>query len=212
MKDSFILYNSFYEPIKTLKNEQLGKLFRAIFNYTINGEITQEDDILIAFMFIKNQLDIDNEKYLKICERNKMNGQKGGRPKKPEKPNGLYGNPIIPKKPDNDNDNVNVNVINNTLSGKVDEIITYLNQPDTDEPIRSFTKTSKSTRSKISARLKEGFTVDDFKDVIFYKYNQWVKKPVQFNNGVTSETYYRPDTLFSTNFENYLQEYRKKSK
>jgi uncharacterized phage protein (TIGR02220 family) len=27
-----------------------------------------------------------------------------------------------------------------------------------------------------------------------------------------SETYYRPDTLFSTNFENYLQEYREKSK
>lgn len=214
MKDSFILYNSFYEPIKTLKNEQLGKLFRAIFNYTINDEITQEDDILIAFMFIKNQLDIDNEKYLKICERNKMNGQKGGRPKKPKKPNGLSGNPTIPKKPDNDNDNdnVNVNVINNNLSSTVDEIINYLNQPDTDEPIRSFTKTSKSTRSKISARLKEGFTVDDFKDVIFYKYNQWVKKPVQFNNGVTSETYYRPDTLFSTNFENYLQEYRKKSK
>ena len=36
-KDSFILYNSFYEPIKALKNEQLGKLLRAIFNYTINS-------------------------------------------------------------------------------------------------------------------------------------------------------------------------------
>ena len=63
LKDSFILYNSFYEPIKSLSNEQLGRLFRAIFNYTTNGEITQEEDIKIAFLFIKNQLDIDINKW-----------------------------------------------------------------------------------------------------------------------------------------------------
>lgn len=110
MKESFVLYNSFYEPIKGLKNEQLGKLLRAIFNYTINGEITQEDDILVAFMFIKNQLDLDNEKYQKICERNRTNGKKGGRPKtqkNPKKPTGINENPKKPKKPDNDNDNDN---------------------------------------------------------------------------------------------------------
>ena len=77
MKESFILYNSFYEPIKTLKNEQLGKLFRAIFNYTINKEITQDDEILVAFMFIKNQLDLDENKWQE--ERNKRSeaGKKG---------------------------------------------------------------------------------------------------------------------------------------
>lgn len=77
-KDSFILYNSFYEPIKALKNEQLGKLLRAIFNYTINGEITQDEDISIAFMFIKNQLDIDSIKWEQ--ERNKRSeaGRLGG--------------------------------------------------------------------------------------------------------------------------------------
>lgn len=103
--------------------------------------------------------------------------------------------------------------INNNMSCKIEEIINYLNKPDTNEPIRSFRKTSNNTRSIINARLKEGFTVDDFKDVIFYKYNQWVKKPVKFQNGVMSDTYYRPETLFcSKNFENYLQEYRDKSK
>ena len=103
--------------------------------------------------------------------------------------------------------------INNNMSCKIEEIINYLNKPDTDEPIRSFRKTSNNTRSIINARLKEGFTIDDFKDVIFYKYNQWVKKPVKFQNGVMSDTYYRPETLFcSKNFENYLQEYRDKSK
>ena len=121
MKESFILYNSFYEPIKYLSDEQLGKLFRAIFNYSSTGEITEDKEILIAFMFIKNQLDLDNEKYQKICERNKLNGLKGGRPKKPKKPSGLFGNPTIPKKPDNDNDNDNDNKKENNKKKKFGE-------------------------------------------------------------------------------------------
>lgn len=76
-KNSFILYNSFYEPIKALKNEQLGKLLRAIFNYTINGEITQDSDILVAFMFIKNQLDMDNKKWVEEKVKRSEAGKKG---------------------------------------------------------------------------------------------------------------------------------------
>lgn len=226
MKDSFILYNSFYEPIKNLTNEQLGKLLRAVFDYTINGVTTKDNDILIAFMFIKNQIDLDTKKWEEERKKRSEAGRLGGINRAKNQNQKLSSkskqclevlsngkqNQANQGDNENENENVNVNVINNNLSSTVDEIINYLNQPDTDEPIRSFTKTSKSTRSKISARLKEGFTIDDFKDVIFYKYNQWVKKPVQFNNGVMSETYYRPDTLFSTNFENYLQEYREKSK
>lgn len=77
-KESFILYNSFYEPIKALKNEQLGKLLRAIFNYTINGEITQDSEIIIAFMFIKNQLDRDSEKWEVERNKRKEAGRLGG--------------------------------------------------------------------------------------------------------------------------------------
>ena len=77
-KESFVLYNSFYEPIKALKNEQLGKLFRSIFNYTINGEITQEKDILIAFMFIKNQIDLDTNKWQQERKKRSEAGRLGG--------------------------------------------------------------------------------------------------------------------------------------
>lgn len=77
-KESFILYNSFYEPIKALKNEQLGKLLRAIFNYTINGEITQDSEIIIAFMFIKNQIDRDSEKWEDERNKRKEAGRLGG--------------------------------------------------------------------------------------------------------------------------------------
>lgn len=96
---------------------------------------------------------------------------------------------------------------------EIKEIVDYLNQPDTNEPVRTFKYTSKNTKTLISARLKEGFTVDEFKDVIFYKYNEWVEKPFKFSNGVMSDTYYRPETLFnSKNFENYLQEYNESIK
>lgn len=206
MRESFVFYKSFYDSIKELDPNDQVKIYNAIFEYEYYQKEPELSGVAKSiFTLILPQLEANNKRY--------ENGKKGGRPKKEteEKPKNNQNKTKV--KPNvNVNDNVNVNVINNNLSSKVDEIITYLNQPDTNEPIRSFTKTSKSTRSKISARLKEGFTVDDFKDVIFYKYNQWVKKPVQFNNGVTSETYYRPDTLFSTNFENYLQEYREKSK
>jgi uncharacterized phage protein (TIGR02220 family) len=206
MRESFVFYKSFYDSIKELDPNDQAKIYNAIFEYEYYQREPELSGVAKSiFTLILPQLEANNKRY--------ENGKKGGRPKKETKEKPKNNQKETKVKPNvNVNDNVNVNVINNNLSSKVDEIITYLNQPDTDEPIRSFTKTSKSTRSKISARLKEGFTIDDFKDVIFYKYNQWVKKPVQFNNGVTSETYYRPDTLFSTNFENYLQEYREKSK
>jgi len=77
-RKGFIIYNSFYEPIKALKNEQLGKLLRAIFDYTINGEITQDSEILVAFMFIKNQIDIDSKKWEEEREKRKEAGRLGG--------------------------------------------------------------------------------------------------------------------------------------
>lgn len=78
MKDSFILYNSFYEPIKNLTNEQLGKLLRAVFDYTINGVTTKDNDILIAFMFIKNQIDLDTKKWEEERKKRSEAGRLGG--------------------------------------------------------------------------------------------------------------------------------------
>lgn len=108
MKESFILYKSFYEPIKGLSSEDKGNLLDAIFQYQIEGfEPPNTSQIYMAFLFFKNQFRLDNEKYLSVVERNKSNGIKGGRPPKQEtqtNPN----NPVgfsEPKKADNDNDN-----------------------------------------------------------------------------------------------------------
>jgi hypothetical protein len=114
-KDTFILYKSFYNPIKILSDEDMGKLFRAIMEYQIDGtEPATDSPIYMPFAFMKNQFRVDREKYDKIIAQNQTNGLKGGRPKtqnNPTKPNGYSNNPN-----DNDNGIDNVNVNDNALS------------------------------------------------------------------------------------------------
>ncbi len=84
-RPSFLLYKSFYEPIKFLKNEELGQLFRAIFDYQNDGEVKNlPPQLSMAFAFFRNQFDLDQKKYVEIMKRNKSNGSRGGRPKKGE--------------------------------------------------------------------------------------------------------------------------------
>lgn len=117
-KESFLIYKSFYEPIKYLTDEQLGRLFRTIFEYQINGNLEIDEDIRMAFEFFKNQFRIDNEKWQKKIEANRENGKKGGRPKKTqEKPKNPLGK-IKPKKGENENDNENVNDNDNENNNK----------------------------------------------------------------------------------------------
>lgn len=60
------------------------------------------------------------------------------------------------------------------------------------------------TKSFIQARLNEGFTLEDFKKVIDIKTKSWL--------GTDMEMYLRPQTLFGTNFEGYLNEAPSKPK
>lgn len=87
-KESFLLYKPFYEPIKSLSDQQLGRLFRALFEYQINGKDCNDSDILMAFLFFKNQFVLDEKKYEKIVERNRNNGSKRGRNIKTDSPTG----------------------------------------------------------------------------------------------------------------------------
>ncbi|WP_418707125.1 DUF6291 domain-containing protein [Barnesiella intestinihominis] len=120
MKDSFLIYKSFYKPISRLSDKQLGRLFRAIFKYQLGEEVTVEEDIEMAFEFFKNQFEIDELKYQGIVERNRNNGRKGGNDKNSEtvksKSSGsqtshsTQNNPVGAKRAsgglnDNDNDN-----------------------------------------------------------------------------------------------------------
>lgn len=77
MRASFLIYKSFYDPIKHLDDEHLGRLFRAIFEYQINGiEPLSTDIIYMPFLFFKNQFSLDQTKYSEKCERNSLNAKK----------------------------------------------------------------------------------------------------------------------------------------
>ena len=120
MKDSFLIYKSFYKPISRLSDKQLGRLFRAIFKYQLSEEISEEEDIEMAFELYKNQFEIDELKYQGIVERNRNNGRKGGNDKNSETVKSKYSvsqtshstpnNPVGAKRAsgglnDNENDN-----------------------------------------------------------------------------------------------------------
>lgn len=72
------------------------------------------------------------------------------------------------------------------------EVVNYLNE----KANTKYRHTTPKTRSTIKARLKEGFTVNDFKTVIDKKCAEWL--------GTEFEQYLRPETLFGTKFESYL--------
>lgn len=104
-KKSFLLYCDLLEVAKELDNKSRGELFLYILEY-VNDLNPEPPNQLVKMLFIpiKQALKRDLVKYENICDRNKINGSKGGRPKKPKEPNGLLGNPSKPKKADIDND------------------------------------------------------------------------------------------------------------
>jgi hypothetical protein len=79
-RESFIIYTSFYRPISRLSDKQLGKLFRAIFQYNLGEELSIEEDIEMAFGFFVNQFEIDEAKWQSKVVGNRENGRRGGNP------------------------------------------------------------------------------------------------------------------------------------
>lgn len=72
-------------------------------------------------------------------------------------------------------------------------IVSYLNE----KAGTAYRATTAKTKTLIKARLAEGFSVDDFKTVIDKKCADWL-------NNAEYEKYLRPETLFGTKFEGYL--------
>lgn len=92
------------------------------------------------------------------------------------------------RKHTNNNDN------NDNNDNKYKSVVDYLNK----KANKNFKSTTKGTQRFINARMNEGFTLDDFIKVIDKKTNQWL--------GGEMEQYLRPQTLFGTKFESYLNE------
>ena len=102
----------------------------------------------------------------------------------------------------NDNENENDNEVsyhdtgnessNDSLKEAYESIVSHLNE----KAGTKYKPTTAKTKTVIHARLAEGFTVDDFFAVIDKKCAEWL--------GTEWEKFLRPETLFGTKFESYL--------
>ena len=75
-----------------------------------------------------------------------------------------------------------------------EDIINFLNQATG----KNYKTNSVINRKFITQRLNDGFTIDDFRQVISVKSTNWL--------GSKMEQFLRPETLFSNKFESYLNE------
>ena len=118
----------------------------------------------------------------------KRNGSRGGRPQKPqEKPKEQKKTVESVKKKD---------------PPPYQEIIDYLNE----KAGKKF-KVNEKTNAHINARVNDGYTLADFRAVIEKKVAEW--------RGTEMDKFLRPETLFGTKFEGYLNQnetVRKKAK
>ena len=205
-REGFVFYRSFYEALSALDPESRDAVFMAICEYGLDGEEPEGSGVVSAiFSLIKPQIDANNQRY--------ANGKKGGRPKTESEPNNNQTETEV--KPNQNQSETNQKPNDNqtkpnTQNSKPKEkekekekykekesdavaIVEFLNSTTH----KSYRANSKQTVAHINARLREGYTIDDFKTVISKKAREWL--------GTDMEQYLRPETLFSpSKFESYL--------
>lgn len=207
-KGNFLLKKSEKEVFDKLTNEDAGRLIKGVFDYVTTGKSNLEGYLQIIFIPIKNDIDENENSYIKRCETNKVNGSRGGAPKgnqNAKKRETTENNQSVEKTTENNMKN-HISYITNhksleskkgVIGGKEEtfkKVIAHLNEVTGS----SFKYTTKSTQQKINARLNEGYKLDDFIVVIDKKWMEW--KETEF------EKYMCPETLFGTKFEKYLNQ------
>lgn len=159
-KEAFVIYKSFYKPISKLSDKQLGRLFRAIFEYNINGVVSVEEDIEMAFEFFKNQFEIDEEKYQSKVERNRENGRRGGNKAHANEPN--ENEQMLP------NDSERYQSLPNATQNKR----TQANQADKDKDKDKDKELDKSNKARARAREEQfSFIAPEYRET----FNRWIK-------------------------------------
>ena len=155
------------------------------------GDLFEIDEYMVSKKIKK----LENKGYLKI-EYEKNGAKITKRILRLSKMTTVYCQKRQPSIVKNDKEkNTNIKNTNNNIYN----IVEYLNQ----KANVHYKPTTKKTRSLINARLDEGFTEEDFYKVIDNKCKDWL-------NTKMSE-YLRPETLFGTKFESYLNKKKFKS-
>jgi uncharacterized phage protein (TIGR02220 family) len=134
----------------------------------------------------QERMAIESERRRAYNEGRRANGSKGGRP--PTKPTENHMDNHMDMHMGNHSENENINI--NTIK----YIVSILN----DKLGTKYKYSSEYIARLIKARLGEGFTPEDFEIVISKKLQEW--------KGTRFEKFLRPETLFGTKFQSYLNE------
>lgn len=79
-REYFKCFHSYKDKCKKLSDQELGRLFRALMEYSESGtapDLTGRESI--AFDFIADEIDRDKSAYAEKCRKNAENGAKGGK-------------------------------------------------------------------------------------------------------------------------------------
>ena len=99
------------------------------------------------------------------------------------------------------NDKGSITILDKQLDNNniYSRVIDYLNL----KAGTSYKPTTKNTQRHINARISEGYKLEDFYKVIDNKCSEWLNTSMQ--------KYLRPETLFGTKFESYLNQKQEKT-
>lgn len=199
-KDPAVLFYTadFLAGTVFMRNEQVGKYIKLLCMQHQQGHLREEDmlemcgtyDERIFSKFVKDENGLYyNERMEEETLKRKRYSESRSANRKSAKSKDMTKDVKNTSKTyvshmENEIENENINVIKS--------IIEYLNH----KLGARYKYTTKTYQTCIKARIKEGFTYDDFVCVIDKKYTEW--KDTEF------ESYLRPETLFGTKFQSYL--------
>ncbi|MCB6992410.1 conserved phage C-terminal domain-containing protein [bacterium 210820-DFI.6.37] len=217
---AFLFYTQdFLVGTMDMSDEEVGKYMRLLCRQHIKGNIHPKfmsdlsEEILSKFVkdnqgnYYNKRLKREIDRRNKYSESRRSNRSGVSQNEKHmKKTSSAYGNthdssyaPHMENENIYENENENINKKN-----KVGEMTTAVVERLNLICGTRYKATSKKTRSLIEARMNEGFSYEDFETVIEKKAAEW--------SGTEYAKYLRPETLFGTKFEGYLNQKSPESK
>jgi uncharacterized phage protein (TIGR02220 family) len=184
----FTFFKNYYEAIEELEEADKKDVLLAIVDYVFKDQEPIFTGVKkICFTLMKSNLDTSKNRS-RSARRPLKNKAKTNKIKTKSKRN---QNEIKMKSKQNQSPSY-------SYSYSYSNIINYLNKVLSTK----YRSNGKKNRELIKARLNEGFTEEDFYKVIDKKHKEW--------KGTDFEKFLRPETLFGTKFESYLNQKEKK--
>jgi len=171
-------------PLLSIKENTLTERFKKLRTLGLIKTMQMKDNTLYVVLteYCMNVIDFS-------CQQNFI---QGNLPQKTDQPTPEIGTDL-PRKSGQHNSTINNHSKEGIMSFPFSEIVDYLNK----KTGKSYRHNIATTQKRICARFSEGFRLEDFKKVIDNKVKDW-------KDDLKMSEYLRPETLFGTKFESYL--------